>query len=100
MHAWLLLTLAGAVRLAARVVDAERRDDRAVATPHSVDINRASVAELSTLPGIGRTRARALVLHRVRHGPFRAVSDLLSVDGLGPITVAELSRHLTPLAPP
>ena len=27
-----------------------------------------------TLPGIGRTRAEAIVLQRVRHGPFRSVA--------------------------
>jgi competence protein ComEA len=47
-----------------------------------------------TLPGLGRTRAAAVVLHRVRHGPFRTVDDLAQVDGLGPVTVERLRRHL------
>jgi competence protein ComEA len=99
VQAWLLVTLAAAVRLGARVVVDARTDDRHVAVARLVDVNRASIAELATLPGIGRGRARALVLHRVRHGAFRRLSDLAAVDGLGPITVRELARHLQPLPP-
>lgn len=99
MHAWLLLTLGGAVRLAARVVETGRADPRRVVEPRLVDVNRASIPELATLPGIGRERARALVLHRVRHGPFRRLADLERVDGLGPGRVAEITPHLVPLPP-
>lgn len=68
--------------------------DRPFATPRTVDLNRAGIPELMTLPGLGRTRAAAVVLHRVRHGPFRTVDDLAQVDGLGPVTVERLRRHL------
>jgi competence protein ComEA len=59
-----------------------------------VDCNRASIQELATLPGIGPARARAIVLHRVRHGPFRDPSELGAVDGIGPDTLAELAPHV------
>ncbi len=65
-----------------------------MATAVLVDINRGSLAELATLPGIGPVRARAIVLHRVRHGPFRAVADLLAVDGLGPVRVEAVRAFL------
>lgn len=61
--------------------------------PARVDINRAGMAELCTLPGIGPKRAEAIVLHRVRHGWFRLVDDLGAVDGVGPDTVAQLAPH-------
>src|SRR5689334_4131789 len=54
------------------------------AEAHRLDLNRASVAELMALPGVGRVRAEAIVLHRVRHGPFRALAELAAVDGIGP----------------
>lgn len=97
MSAWTLLTLAAVLRLAARLVEAERGDERQVATPRQVDLNRASVAELATLPGIGPQRARAIVLHRVRHGPFAQRTDLARVDGIGPTTLRDLSGYLAPL---
>lgn len=46
------------------------------------------------LPGVGRQRAEAIILHRVRWGPFRRVEDLADVPGLGPKTMLDLSEHL------
>lgn len=60
------------------------------AVPVRLDCNRATLAELATLPGIGPGRAAAVVLHRVRFGPFRRAEDLGRVDGIGPQTLAEL----------
>ena len=58
--------------------------------PYVVDVNRAGVHELCVLPGIGFTRAEAIVLERVRHGPFRSLADLGRVDGLGSGTLERL----------
>jgi ATP-binding cassette, subfamily B, bacterial len=41
-----------------------------------VDINRAGVEELSTLPGIDRMAAERIVIERERNGPFQSVADL------------------------
>jgi competence ComEA-like helix-hairpin-helix protein len=49
--------------------------------PEAVDINRAGVDELMTLPGVGRGAARRIVAERERNGPFRSVADLNRVDG-------------------
>lgn len=56
--------------------------------PARIDINRAGLSELMALPGIGRMRAESIILHRVRHGWFERVEDLVKVDGIGPDTVA------------
>jgi competence protein ComEA len=69
------------------------------ALPTVIDINRASVAELQALPGIGPTRAEAIVLHRVRHGPFSDVDGLLLVDGIGDDTVASLRSCAVAVGP-
>lgn len=59
-----------------------------------LDLNRAQVAELQALPGIGATRAEAIVLHRVRNGSFERVEQLDQVDGIGAITIAALRPFL------
>ncbi len=46
------------------------------------------------LDGIGRVRAEQIVLHRVRHGPFRELEGLLDVDGIGPHTLARVRPFL------
>jgi len=81
-------------RLACHGVVGPPAADHCFAQARRIDLNAASVADLMTLPGIGRTRAVAVVLHRVRHGRFRSLDDLVRVDGLGPATVASLRPYL------
>lgn len=59
-----------------------------------IDLNRASIAELTTLDGVGPTRAAAIVLHRVRHGPLRRLEDLLRIDGIGPDTLSGVAAFV------
>lgn len=55
-----------------------------------IDLNRATAAELTSLPGIGPVRAAAIVRWRKAHGPFRHVEDLLAIPGIGPATLERL----------
>jgi competence protein ComEA len=59
-----------------------------------INPNEAPVASLARLPGIGLSRARAIValrssLHdRAGHGPaFRNADDLSQVSGIGPAVI-------------
>lgn len=47
-----------------------------------IDINHADVDTLMTLPGIGRSRAMAIVKYRDEQGVFRSVSDITNVNGI------------------
>jgi competence ComEA-like helix-hairpin-helix protein len=49
-----------------------------------LDLNRADVADLDALPGIGPVLARRIVEFRREHGPFRRVEELRAVRGVGP----------------
>jgi competence protein ComEA len=55
-----------------------------------VDLNRASEADLESLPGIGPALAQAIIDHRSQHGPFRSVDDLADVRGIGPAKMDQL----------
>ena len=55
-----------------------------------VNINTADESALAGLPGIGPVTARRIVDHRRVRGPFRSVSDLLAVRGIGPKRLATL----------
>ena len=48
-----------------------------------ININTASVEELSTLPGIGETLAMRIVNYRLINGPYQEIDQLLNVDGIG-----------------
>jgi len=50
---------------------------------NSININTASVKELTSLPGIGNKTAEAIVEFRTRNGKFLKKEDLLNVKGIG-----------------
>jgi len=60
-----------------------------------LDLNRATPRELERLPGIGPTRAAAIVDDRRAHGPFDTVDALARVRGVGPVTVARIAERVT-----
>lgn len=70
-----------------------------LAEPHSYEerrlaLNAATAAQLDSLPGIGRTRAEAIVRDRERNGPFPSVDALTRVPGIKPALVARVRQRL------
>lgn len=63
--------------------------------PQRIDINRADVWLLQVLPGIGATRAQAIVDYRIKNGPFRSVDDLLKVTGVSSGTLERIRPLIT-----
>ena len=51
-------------------------------TPALININTATLEELSTLTGIGATRAKAIIDYREKNGPFNTKEDLMLVNGI------------------
>lgn len=60
-----------------------------------VNINTADSQTLQTLPGIGEKRAADIIAYRQAHGPFRRLSDLTRVDGIGEGTLENLRGLIT-----
>jgi competence protein ComEA len=61
----------------------------------AVNVNTASASELQTLPGIGASKAQAILDDRNANGPFASCSDLQRVTGIGPATVATIGSGCT-----
>lgn len=49
----------------------------------SININTADTVELSSLPGIGASKAAAIIDYRTEHGPFTSVDEITNVRGVG-----------------
>lgn len=47
-----------------------------------IDINTASMDELCTLPGIGKSRAEAIISYRQEYGCFTSIEDIMQVSGI------------------
>lgn len=69
--------------------------EREPAEIRPIDLNRASVAELDELPGVGPVLAGRIVEYRRLHGPFRAVEELLAVRGVGPKSFGRLRPRVS-----
>lgn len=48
-----------------------------------INVNKANAATLLTLPGIGPSKARAIIEYREKKGSFDHVEDLIKVKGIG-----------------
>ncbi|MBA7503010.1 ComE operon protein 1 [subsurface metagenome] len=64
-------------------------------SPQKVDINRAESWLLEALPGIGETRAQAIVDYRNENGEFKRIEDLLQVKGIGQGTFDKIKDYIT-----
>lgn len=59
-----------------------------------ININTASVTELTALPRIGPKIAQRIVEYRQQHGPFRTKKEITNVKGIGPKTYARLKDFI------
>ncbi|WP_343221422.1 MULTISPECIES: helix-hairpin-helix domain-containing protein [Ornithinibacillus] len=59
-----------------------------------IRINYATVEEIQKLPGIGPSKANAIVEYRDANGYFQQVEDLLSVTGIGEKTLEAIKDEL------
>ncbi|WP_413362819.1 helix-hairpin-helix domain-containing protein [Lysinibacillus sp. 3P01SB] len=55
-----------------------------------VNINTADETQLTTLPGIGPAKAKAIISHREEQGAFQTIEGLKEVSGIGDKTFGQL----------
>jgi competence protein ComEA len=58
----------------------------------SIDINKATKAELMGISGIGEKKAEAIIKYRKQHGKFKSVDDLKKVNGIGDTIVTNVKK--------
>jgi competence protein ComEA len=60
-----------------------------------VNINTATVEQLTTLPGVGPKLAARIVEYRQKSGTFRSAQELMNVKGIGEKNYAKIEAFLT-----
>ena len=60
-----------------------------------ININSASSKELSTIPGIGKKKAEAIIAYRAQNGSFSSIDDLKKVKGVGKKILERIKTHVT-----
>lgn len=59
-----------------------------------VNINTATKEELMTLPGIGETRALAILAYRQANGPFSSLEELKQVEGIKDAVFSKMKEYI------
>ena len=59
-----------------------------------ININTADEAQLTTLTGIGATRAQAIIAYRQENGPFAAIEEIMNVQGIKEGTFAKIKDEI------
>lgn len=60
----------------------------------AIDLNAATVKELSSLPGVGKKRAQAIVAYRAENGRFESVDEIKKIDGIGKKTFNKIRERV------
>nr|WP_239079769.1 ComEA family DNA-binding protein [Listeria ivanovii] len=63
-------------------------------TEEKININTASTSNLQTVPGIGESKATAIIEYREKEGLFQTIEDLQNVTGIGEKTIEKLKEYL------
>jgi competence protein ComEA len=81
--------------------DASRRTPPAAKASASspINLNTATVGQLETLPGIGRSTAERILEYRDKSGGFKKIEDLMNVRGIGEKSFLKLKPLVTVSAP-
>jgi competence protein ComEA len=82
-------------------VDAEQEPTRRAAPAAKasaaapINLNTATVGQLETLPGIGKSTAERILEYRDKSGGFKKVEDLMNVRGIGEKSFLKLKPLVT-----
>ncbi|MBK8191079.1 MAG: helix-hairpin-helix domain-containing protein [Vampirovibrionales bacterium] len=81
------------VRAAERSVPLRRRAHRPAGpekTLRPLPLNRCTLAQLQTLPGVGPKLAQRILVYRQSHRAFQTIDELLNVEGIGAKKLAKI----------
>ena len=59
-----------------------------------INVNTATATELEALPGIGPSKATAIVEYREANGPYSSLGELDAVPGIGPATLENMKSEV------
>lgn len=60
-----------------------------------ININTATAAQLTELPGVGEKLAARIVEYRQKSGGFKSIQEIMNVKGVGEKNFAKLQPFLT-----
>lgn len=59
-----------------------------------ISINKGTLEELITLPGIGESKAKAIIEYRENNGEFKKIEDIMNVSGIGEAAYSKIKDNI------
>ena len=69
--------------------DVETKDNQ------KISINKANLSQLTTLSGIGESKAKAIIEYREKNNGFKSIEELKKVSGIGESTYEKIKDNIT-----
>ncbi|NVK54038.1 MAG: ComEA family DNA-binding protein [Alteromonadaceae bacterium] len=85
-----LITSLNTANVNAAVVKTSDKTAQVATTESRINVNTATLEQLMTLPGIGKSKAAAIISHRQSEGPFTSIDELVNVKGIGNKLLAKI----------
>lgn len=76
-------------------VEVSVEDTVSTGESEQININTADAKLLTTLPGVGEALAERIVAHRIEHGNFARIEDIMQVSGIGQKKFDEMKSLIT-----
>ena len=89
------LVMAALLALAMCITTISAQEPRPGGAAAALNLNTATVAQLESLPGIGKSTAERIVEYRQKSGGFKKVEELMNVKGIGEKSFLKLKPLVT-----
>lgn len=64
-------------------------------TSEKININTATQEELTSLSGIGESKAKSIIKYREENGNFKSIEDIMKVSGISENLFAKIKKNIT-----
>jgi len=68
--------------------------DNNIAESEKINLNEATIEDLTTLPGIGESKAEKIIEYRNSNGPFKSTEDIMNVSGIGNAMYEKIKNYI------
>ena len=73
----------------------EEKTSKEQSKNNKISINTGSLEELETLPGIGESKAQAIIKYREENGSFKTLEEITNIKGIGTSIFEKFKDYIT-----